>query len=71
MKNLQICKLFHEAVKIESKNNVLNTKKTIYICTNNKKEIPLLQYNNYITDYELEKKASQIASILKVPLKNN
>lgn len=71
MKNLKTNKLFRESVKIESKNSILNTKKTIYICTNTKKEIPFLQYNNYVTNYELEKKASQIASILKVPLKNN
>lgn len=37
---------------------------------NNKKEIPLYQYKNYVTNYELEKKASLIASILNVPLKN-
>nr|ALP86081.1 photosystem I assembly protein ycf4 [Phacus orbicularis] len=59
-----------ESIKIEDTNNILNTKKTILICMNNKKEIPFYQYTKFVTNYEIEKKASIIASILNVPLKN-
>ena len=51
--------LFDESIKIEAKNNLLNTKTTIFVCMNNKKEIPLYQYKNYVTNYELEKKLAQ------------
>jgi len=47
----------------------LNAKQTIFICLKGKKEIPIIQIRNPININELEKKASDLASFLQVPIK--
>nr|YP_009540839.1 photosystem I assembly protein ycf4 [Phacus inflexus]AYQ93310.1 photosystem I assembly protein ycf4 [Phacus inflexus] len=60
-----------EAIKIETNSSFFNSKQTIYICLKQKVDIPIIQVRNPINLNEIEKKASEIASFLKVPLKEN
>nr|YP_009538709.1 photosystem I assembly protein ycf4 [Lepocinclis ovum]AYQ93734.1 photosystem I assembly protein ycf4 [Lepocinclis ovum] len=58
-----------EAIRVEKNNTILNSKQTIFICLKGKKEIPVLQIRKPINLNELEKKASNLASFLQVPIK--
>lgn len=58
-----------EAIKIEKNNTILNAKQTILICLKGKKEVPIIQIREPINISELEKKASNIASFLQIPIK--
>nr|YP_010700209.1 photosystem I assembly protein Ycf4 [Euglena deses]WCH63353.1 photosystem I assembly protein Ycf4 [Euglena deses] len=58
-----------EAIKIEIKTDLFNNKQNIFVCIKNKNDIPIIQYDNPIKINELEEKASEIASFLKVPVK--
>jgi hypothetical protein len=42
----------------------------IYICLKGKNDIPIIQLDNPLKITELEEKASEIASFLKVPVKS-
>ena len=44
-------------------------KQNIFVCLKGKKDLPILQPTKPLEINELEKKASEIASFLKVPLK--
>lgn len=68
-KNILKNNLFLEAIRIETNSNFFNSKQTIYICLKQKMEIPIIQVRNPINLNEIEKKASEIASFLKVSLK--
>lgn len=58
-----------EAIKIEIKTEPFNTKQKIYICLKNKNDLPIIQIDKPIKINELEEKASEIASFLKIPVK--
>nr|YP_009541028.1 photosystem I assembly protein ycf4 [Lepocinclis playfairiana]AYQ93550.1 photosystem I assembly protein ycf4 [Lepocinclis playfairiana] len=58
-----------EAIRVERNNTILNSKQTIFICLRGKKEIPIIQIRRPININEFEKKASDLASILKVPIR--
>jgi hypothetical protein len=58
-----------EAIKIEIKSELINTKQTILACIKNKKNIPIIQLEQPINLNELEEKAIKIAAFLKVPVK--
>nr|YP_009503353.1 photosystem I assembly protein ycf4 [Euglena clara]AXA45478.1 photosystem I assembly protein ycf4 [Euglena clara] len=58
-----------EAIKVEIKTELFNTKQNIFVCLKGKKELPILQISKPWRINEVEKKASEIASFLKVPLK--
>nr|YP_009512083.1 photosystem I assembly protein ycf4 [Euglena hiemalis]AXI98029.1 photosystem I assembly protein ycf4 [Euglena hiemalis] len=60
-----------EAIKIEIKNGYFNSKQNILVCLKEKNDIPILQLTNPLKINELEKKASEIASFLNVPLKGS
>lgn len=61
--------IIFEAIKIEIKTELFNNKQNIFVCIKNKNDLPIIQYDSPIKINELEEKASQIASFLKVPVK--
>lgn len=70
MKNYLIYNyLQQEAIKVEIKTEPFNTKQRIYICLKGKNDLPIIQIDRPIKINELEEKASEIASFLKVPVK--
>lgn len=56
-----------EAIKVEIKTELFNTRQKIYACIKGKNEIPIIQIDKPLKIIELEEKASEIASFLKVP----
>nr|YP_010700379.1 photosystem I assembly protein Ycf4 [Flexiglena variabilis]WCH63518.1 photosystem I assembly protein Ycf4 [Flexiglena variabilis] len=60
-----------EAIHVKTTTNILNSSQTICICLKGKYEIPILQIRPPIKIGELEKKASELASFLKVPIKGS
>jgi len=58
-----------EAIKVEIKTELFNTRQNIYACIKGKNEIPIIQIDKPLKIMELEEKASEIASFLKVPVK--
>lgn len=61
--------LIIEAIRVEMKTELFNTKQKIFLCIKGKNDLPIIQLTNPITINELEEKASEIASFLKIPLK--
>lgn len=53
------------------KNGIFDTKQNIFVCIKGKNDLPIVQLSKPIKINELEKKASEIASFLKVPLKGS
>lgn len=48
---------------------LFSTKQNIFVCIKGKKDLPIIQQSKPLKINELETKASEIASFLKVPLK--
>ncbi len=67
IKNLII--LLIVAVRIEIKTELFNTKQNIFICIKGKNDLPILQIERPLKIEEIEKKASELASFLQVPIK--
>lgn len=61
--------ILYEAIKVERNNTILDAKQTIFICLKGKKEVPIIQIRRPININELEKKASDLASFLQIPIK--
>ena len=61
--------ILYEAIKVERNNTILDAKQTIFICLKGKKEVPIIQIRKPININELEKKASDLASFLQIPIK--
>lgn len=61
--------LNNEAIKVEIKTELFNTKQNIYVCIKGKKDLPIIQIEKPLKISEVEEKASQIASFLQVPVK--
>lgn len=59
-----------EAIKIDFKNDLFNTRQRIFLCIKGKNDIPIIQSDIPMKISELEEKASQIACFLKVPVKS-
>ena len=57
------------AISIEIKTELFNTKQNIFICIKGKNDLPILQMQKPLKMDEIEKKASELASFLQVPLK--
>lgn len=57
------------AIRIEIKTELFNTKQNIFICIKGKNDLPILQMQKPLKMDEIEKKASELASFLQVPLK--
>jgi hypothetical protein len=53
-----------------SQNKRLSLHQKIYVCIKGKNDIPIIQIDRPKKITELEEKASEIASFLKVPVKN-
>lgn len=58
-----------EAVRVESKTDIFNTRQKIFVCIRGKNDLPVLQINEPLTLKELEEKATKLACFLKVPLR--
>lgn len=58
-----------EAIRVEIKTELFNTKQNIFVCIKGKKDLPIVQQSKPLKISELEIKASEIASFLKVPLR--
>lgn len=61
--------IFYEAIRVEIKTELFNTKQNIFVCIKGKKDLPIIQQSKPLKISELETKASEIALFLKVPLK--
>ena len=59
-----------EAIKLEIKTELFNTKQKIYLCIKGQKDLPIIQINDPLKISEIEEKASKIASFLNVSIKN-
>lgn len=59
----------HEAIKIEIKSDIFNNRQNIFVCLKGKNDLPIIQIEKPLKINELEEKASEIASFLKVPVK--
>jgi len=66
---LQTIILKKEALRVEIKNELFNTRQKIFVCIKGKKDIPILQINEPLKLKEIEEKASILASFLKVTIK--
>lgn len=58
-----------EAIKVEIKTELFNTKQNIYVCIKGKNDLPILQIEKPLKINDLERKASEIASFLKIPVR--
>jgi hypothetical protein len=58
-----------EAIKVEIKTELFNTKQNIYACIKGKSDLPIIQIEKPLKIADLEKKASEIAAFLKIPVK--
>lgn len=66
---MQIDYLNYEAIKVEIKTELFNTRQNIFVCIKGKRDLPIIQQTIPLRINDLESKASEIASFLKVPLK--
>ena len=62
--------ILHEAIKIESKTELFNTKQNIFICIKGKQDLPIIQISDPIKLNQIEEKATEIACFLKVVVKS-
>ena len=60
-----------ETIRVKTTTDILNSSQTVFICLKGKYEIPILQIRPPIKISELEEKASELASFLKVPVKGS
>jgi hypothetical protein len=60
-----------EAIKLEIKTEIFNTKQKIYLCFKERPDIPIIQINKPLKIKEIENKAIKIASFLNVSIKNS
>nr|AKL78979.1 photosystem I assembly protein ycf4 [Euglena viridis] len=58
-----------EAIKIEINTGIFNNKQNIFVCIKGKNDLPIIQLEKPLKINELEEKAIEIASFLKVPVK--
>lgn len=58
-----------EAIKVEIKTELFNTRQNIFVCLKGKKELPIIQIKEPLNLNELEKKVSLLSSFLKVRIK--
>nr|YP_007517019.2 photosystem I assembly protein ycf4 [Euglena viridis]AEY70792.2 photosystem I assembly protein ycf4 [Euglena viridis] len=58
-----------EAIKIEINTDLFNSKQKIFVCLKGKNDLPIIQLEKPLKINELEEKAIEIASFLKVPVK--
>nr|YP_009145494.1 photosystem I assembly protein ycf4 [Monomorphina parapyrum]AKL78967.1 photosystem I assembly protein ycf4 [Monomorphina parapyrum] len=58
-----------EALRVELKTELFNNKQNIFTCIKGRPDLPIIQISTPLTIKEIEEKASEIASFLKVPVK--
>ena len=61
--------MIKEALRLEIKTELFNTKQKIFVCFKEKNELPIFQLEEPMKIQEIEKKASELASFLQVPIK--
>nr|AEW12946.2 photosystem I assembly protein ycf4 [Colacium vesiculosum] len=59
-----------EAVKLEVKTELFNTKQNIFICIKGKRDLPIIQISEPIQLSKIEEKATDLADFLKVVVKS-
>lgn len=59
-----------EAIKLEIKTEIFNTRQNVYLCVKGKPEIPIIQISNPLKIREIEEKASKIASFINVSIRS-
>jgi hypothetical protein len=60
---------FSEAIRLESKTELFNTKQNIFICIKGKQDLPIVQISEPLKISQIEEKATNIAYFLKVIVK--
>lgn len=68
-KNCHQNNYFNEAIRVDIKTELFNTKQTIFVCIKGKNDLPIVQIETPLKISEIEEKASKLASFLKVPVK--
>nr|YP_010700443.1 photosystem I assembly protein Ycf4 [Strombomonas costata]WCH63654.1 photosystem I assembly protein Ycf4 [Strombomonas costata] len=58
-----------ESIKVDIKTELFNTKQKIYVCIKGKPDLPIIQTSSPLKLNEIEEKASELASFLKVNVK--
>lgn len=62
---------FHESIKINKNNNLGIREESISLCLKNKVELPIIQRYHLTADEDIERKASNLAYFLNIPIKGN
>nr|YP_009032726.1 photosystem I assembly protein ycf4 [Euglenaformis proxima]AGL11992.1 photosystem I assembly protein ycf4 [Euglenaformis proxima] len=58
-----------ESIRVEIKTEFFNTRQIIFVCLQGNYSIPVFQFKEPLSISEVEQKASELASFLKVPVK--
>lgn len=59
----------NEAIRVEIKTELFNTKQNIYVCIKGKNDLPIVQMEEPLKIKEVEEQAYELASFLQIPLR--